>query len=445
MLRYLLNNRAGASILPKVETPLRLQVMASEWQVLLVASVVASLLWILSRAFNQQLMPPPGSKFPPMPPTSSVIGHLELLDPLLHKKALLLAKDYGPVFRLKLFTREAVIINDLENLKAFSTVDELLDRPEELNRGQEFYNGLMTLNGELWSANRRFCMTMLRDLGFARCKTEEKMMTEFNILKKKIEELNGEPVPVGRYIPECLTSNIAAFFHGSCLPENSSVRLQFNDLLRRFLEIFAVADVLVFAPKFVQRLLGHFPFTTIGKGHVLMDELDRFIIAAPFVSPWGKLAPLQPLKRGKSTWSTRTTAASVSKPPAAVNDVRGLETQRTITNGGVRHQPSCKPLLFVVNLIYGTGLLRNVGIEVSILPATAEHRRLEKSTSSLVTVNDHTIEPCGVKPMTMNIGLECTFTSVYFAADINFAILETDFSSHCILTSAFVIATLKKV
>ncbi|KAH6925711.1 hypothetical protein HPB50_008880 [Hyalomma asiaticum] len=119
----------------------RLEVMALGWQALLAASVVASLIWILSRAFKQQLMPPPGSKFPPMPPTSSVIGHLELVDPLLHKKALLLAKDYGPVFRLKLFTREVVIINDLENLKAFCAVNELLDRPDELNRGREFYNG----------------------------------------------------------------------------------------------------------------------------------------------------------------------------------------------------------------------------------------------------------------------------------------------------------------
>uniref|UniRef100_A0A224YWL5 Cytochrome p450 cyp2 subfamily protein n=1 Tax=Rhipicephalus zambeziensis TaxID=60191 RepID=A0A224YWL5_9ACAR len=259
--------------------------MTLEWQTILLTFIITALLWMVSRWCRRIPVPPPGAQIPPMPPPSSVIGHLELLDLCLHKKALSWAKQYGPVFRLQLLSREVVIVNDLENLKAFSKAKELLNRPEEMNRSQEFYKGLLTLNGQVWSANRRFCMTMLRDLGFAKCKTEEKMMRESYILKKNIDEANGEPVAMGRYIPECITCNIATFFHGGCIPNNASVRYEFNSLLNRFLKIFGVADILVFTPKFIQRLLGHLPFTSISKGHALSQELDKFIIKEILTKP----------------------------------------------------------------------------------------------------------------------------------------------------------------
>ncbi|XP_037502504.1 cytochrome P450 2G1 [Rhipicephalus sanguineus] len=258
---------------------------ALEWPVLLIAVIIIGMLWMLPWRFRRTPRPPPGSRLPPMPPASSIIGHLELLDPRLYKKAMLLSKEYGPVFRLQLFSREVVIVNDHENLKAFATAKELLNRPQEMTRGSDYYNGVMTLNGELWSANRRFCMTMLRDLGFANCKMEEKMMTEFKLLKEKIDKTNGEPMPIGRYIPECLTCNIAAFFHGSCIPNNSTLRLQFKSLVSRLLKVFGVADILVFAPPFIQRLLRYVPYTSIGKGHALMEELDQFIIDEILTTP----------------------------------------------------------------------------------------------------------------------------------------------------------------
>ncbi|KAH7972202.1 hypothetical protein HPB52_009143 [Rhipicephalus sanguineus] len=92
-------------------------------------------------------------------------------------------------------------------------------------------------------------------------------------------------MPIGRYIPECLTCNIAAFFHGSCIPNNSTLRLQFKSLVSRLLKVFGVADILVFAPPFIQRLLRYVPYTSIGKGHALMEELDQFIIDEILTTP----------------------------------------------------------------------------------------------------------------------------------------------------------------
>ncbi|KAL3215010.1 hypothetical protein MRX96_034298 [Rhipicephalus microplus] len=111
-----------------------------------------------------------------------------------------MAKEYGPVFRLQLFSREVVIVNDFDSLKAFGAAKELLYRPPEMNRGRECYNeGAPNSKG------------------------------------KKIENRKGEPVPVSPYITECLTCNIASFFYGSSIPKNSAIRSDFNGVLRKFL------------------------------------------------------------------------------------------------------------------------------------------------------------------------------------------------------------------
>ncbi|KAL1482153.1 hypothetical protein MTO96_034001, partial [Rhipicephalus appendiculatus] len=57
----------------------------------------------------------------------------------------------------------------------------------------------------------------------------------------------------------------------------------------RFLKIFGVADILVFAPRFIQWLLGYVPYTSISKGHVLMEELDKFIIKEILTTPLTKI------------------------------------------------------------------------------------------------------------------------------------------------------------
>ncbi|KAL3215011.1 hypothetical protein MRX96_034298 [Rhipicephalus microplus] len=144
-----------------------------------------------------------------------------------------MAKEYGPVFRLQLFSREVVIVNDFDSLKAFGAAKELLYRPPEMNRGRECYNGILTLNGDMWTANRRLCLTVLRDLGFANDKMEQNIMKELQILKEK--------------------------------------RLRTE-------RVFGVLDILDFVPRLLQQALGYFSFTSIYKGQVLMKELDEFII-----------------------------------------------------------------------------------------------------------------------------------------------------------------------
>lgn len=245
---------------------------------LLLACAIILLSWLKSQQLTRKPNLPPGTRLPSMPPLSSFIGHLELLDPVLYKKAVKMAKEYGPVFRLQLFSREVVIVNDFDSLKAFGAAKELLYRPPEMNRGRECYNGILTLNGDMWTANRRLCLTVLRDLGFANDKMEQNIMKELQILKEKIENRKGEPVPVSPYITECLTCNIASFFYGSSIPKNSAIRSDFNGVLRKFLEVFGVLDILDFVPRLLQQALGYFSFTSIYKGQVLMKELDEFII-----------------------------------------------------------------------------------------------------------------------------------------------------------------------
>ncbi|KAH6926474.1 hypothetical protein HPB50_018734 [Hyalomma asiaticum] len=74
-----------------------------------------------------------------MPPTSSIIGHKELRHPNFHReKALEWAKEYGPAYRLKMYLRDVVVLNDFESIKKFSAHDEILHRPDIMNFGLDY-------------------------------------------------------------------------------------------------------------------------------------------------------------------------------------------------------------------------------------------------------------------------------------------------------------------
>ncbi|KAL3247413.1 hypothetical protein MRX96_057074 [Rhipicephalus microplus] len=90
------------------------EVFASMEVFLLVTFLLQSFLseWLLRRRA------PPGSRLPPMPPASSYRGHVEFFRPDFHRTICLKwAKEYGPVFRMKINVLNVVILNDYENIK----------------------------------------------------------------------------------------------------------------------------------------------------------------------------------------------------------------------------------------------------------------------------------------------------------------------------------------
>ncbi|KAH6925189.1 hypothetical protein HPB50_001548 [Hyalomma asiaticum] len=195
------------------------------------ASFLSSLLWTLYVFIDTWLWrwrSPHGSKLPPMPPASSIQGHVELLRNDFHrKKCAEWTKEFGPVIRLKIYFQNVVILNDNNSIKKFFNAKEVLWRWPTFVGYSDFYKGLAQLNGERWSANRKFCLSMLRDLGFAKTAMEGRMMVreQIKLYKasmsaddtkdfihgyiKKIEESRGHPHPL--FLDRYLVGNINNF------------------------------------------------------------------------------------------------------------------------------------------------------------------------------------------------------------------------------------------
>ncbi|KAL1415368.1 hypothetical protein MTO96_029478 [Rhipicephalus appendiculatus] len=205
--------------------------------IILLASIVASVLGYAFNFLNEWLLrrrTPTGSKLPPMPPATSIRGHVELLRPDFHqKKCIEWAKEYGPVFRLKTNFLNVVILNDFENIKKFCSTKEILWRSHSYVGYRENYRGLGQLNGQAWTANKRYCLYKLRDLGFAKTTMEGRMMQEFRRVADSIGNANGKPLYLSQYVLPCTLNNIVSFFYGGLLTHDHPTRSKLHRLMHQ--------------------------------------------------------------------------------------------------------------------------------------------------------------------------------------------------------------------
>ncbi|XP_077552149.1 cytochrome P450 2G1-like [Haemaphysalis longicornis] len=239
------------------------------------AAAVLLLVWKCICRFQR---PPPGTRLPPMPPASSILGHVELMQPdFYHNKAIDWVMAYGPVFRLKLNFKHIVVLNDIRSVKDFYKKDEVLKRPECFDPGRNTFPGLATFNGEVWAANKRFCMTMLHDLGFAKTSMEEHMMTEFRRTAAELEEARGAPLSVGSLLMRTALNNILKFFIGSGFPDESDAQTQLLHVVNR-VQIAMLNDGIVqFVPGVIRALLQLLPFTRKSRLEAATKELYDFL------------------------------------------------------------------------------------------------------------------------------------------------------------------------
>ncbi|XP_050037953.2 cytochrome P450 2U1-like [Dermacentor andersoni] len=199
---------------------------------------------------------------PPTPPASSIRGHVEVLrHDFYRKKALEWAKVYGPVIRLKVNFMNVVILNDFDSIKKFCNTKELLWRSSTLVGYEDRHKGVGSLNGEAWSANRKFCLSTLRDVGFAKTAMEDRMMEEFGRVADSIGETGGRPLNVNDYVMPCAFNNIVSFFYGRQLTHDHPTRRELYRVMKRVSLVMHSGPAHQFLPWKLRKLLSHLPFT----------------------------------------------------------------------------------------------------------------------------------------------------------------------------------------
>ena len=77
-------------------------------------------------------------------------------------------KKYGPIFRLKLGSWNAVFLTDYHQIKRAFASTEFSHRPGVLNFEMMDFHGLASASGPKWQEQRRFALNKLRDLGMGR-------------------------------------------------------------------------------------------------------------------------------------------------------------------------------------------------------------------------------------------------------------------------------------
>ncbi|KAL1434043.1 hypothetical protein MTO96_012037 [Rhipicephalus appendiculatus] len=188
-----------------------------------------------------------------------------------------IAKQHGPVFRLKIGVKGIVFLNDFDSIKDVLTRKEVLNRTDNFLLDRTGVKGVLTLNGEAWQDNRRFCLHVLRDLGFGRKSMEEHIKDEVQYLADKIQELRGSPVDIRKYLVPSMSNNITSLVFGQRYPFEDHRRKFLDERLRRVVRIIGSGGLFTFLPSWAFLIFSIIPFTNVSKITGLLQEMFEYV------------------------------------------------------------------------------------------------------------------------------------------------------------------------
>ncbi|XP_064481866.1 cytochrome P450 2J6-like [Ornithodoros turicata] len=166
-------------------------------------------------------------KLPPGPRGVPLLGYLPFLGEE-HVTYRDLSETYGPIISVKLGPKRVVVLNNLEVIKEGLNKRDVLHRPAYFFLARLNIHGIISLNGDAWTDNRRFCLQVLRDLGFGKSSMEERIREECKYLTDVIASHGGNPIDVGAYLAPSVSNNIASLVMGR--------RFDFDHPRRRFMD-----------------------------------------------------------------------------------------------------------------------------------------------------------------------------------------------------------------
>ncbi|XP_055941700.1 uncharacterized protein LOC129971749 [Argiope bruennichi] len=156
---------------------------------------------------------------PPGPAGLPIVGYLPFMGKEPHKTFWNLRKKYGDVISVYMGPKYTVILND------YNSVKEILCNPAALDRAPDLFShlgdiGFISENGEKWIEQRRYCLSISRDLGLGRDHWEELIMEETTNFIKNIQDLKGKPADISHILASSVTSNIISLLIGRRLTKD---------------------------------------------------------------------------------------------------------------------------------------------------------------------------------------------------------------------------------
>ncbi|XP_075543684.1 uncharacterized protein LOC142578168 [Dermacentor variabilis] len=255
-----------------------LQMVSLNWLYLSLSIALSFLLFAAITSNMNKPRIPKGKKLPPGPRGFPLVGHLPYgprnFD---YKRCLEISKQHGPVFRLKVGVKDIVILNDFESIKDVLTRKAVLNRTDNFILDRSGVKGIVTLNGDAWLDNRRFCLHVLRDLGFGRKSMEEHIKDEVQYLADKILELHGSPVDIRKYLVPSMSNNITSLVFGRRYPFEDRRRKFLDERLKKVLRIIGSGSLFTFLPSWAFFIFSMLPFTDVGKIKEVLEEMFEYV------------------------------------------------------------------------------------------------------------------------------------------------------------------------
>ncbi|KAK8763165.1 hypothetical protein V5799_034226 [Amblyomma americanum] len=204
-----------------------------DWLSLTLTSVLILVLYVIRLSQLRKKRIPKDAKLPPVPPATPLIGHTEYHQQhFFATTAMEWAKSYGHTFRVKVGFTELVIVNDYDAIERLFARDELLYRSKAWRLYGLSVGYPMSLEGDAWVQNRRFCIRALRDIGFAKPSIDGDIVDECHRLIARISESAGQPIAVEKLILPSVSNNTVAPVFGESYPFDHPKRKWLDDTLR---------------------------------------------------------------------------------------------------------------------------------------------------------------------------------------------------------------------
>lgn len=223
-----------------------------------------------------------GKKQPPGPWALPLVGNLGISNTVaLYRRCVEWGKVYGPIFRIKIGATNVVILSDVKIWKEFVAMEESLIRPHQsvVYQACRGYLGIATLNGKAWADNRRFCLRVLRDLGFGKTALEDHIKQQLQSLVNQIEDSKGTAIP----IKECLFSIsfnvISAVLFGSTYKESDHKHRNVKTHIMNLMGALATHSLVDFIPVWLSTVMSYVPFTEVANIRKTMVLPREFISA----------------------------------------------------------------------------------------------------------------------------------------------------------------------
>ncbi|KAG0430411.1 hypothetical protein HPB47_022717 [Ixodes persulcatus] len=212
----------------------------------------------------------------PGPKGLPIIGYMPFIGPTPHVKYKELSKIYGPIVRIKMGSTDVLVLHDVQSIKEGLNKDEVLARPPYFLLKRMGMDGVITMNGQPWLDNRRFCLHVLRDLGFGSKSMEQHIKEEVAQLCDALQSWDGKPNDITDIITSSISNNITALLFGE--------RFHYDDPRRHFLDTrlvkFALNASTVSALDFlpiVWKLVSYIPSSKIRIAQEELKDLHDFI------------------------------------------------------------------------------------------------------------------------------------------------------------------------